>query len=80
MTNYHNNMHQNIFPDLTEKQLIVLVHYSLGKSAKVIEDELNCSRTTVEKHLSEIRTKFNCNKSSEIRTIYFMRIITKLID
>lgn len=80
MTVYHNNMHKNIFPDLTTKQFIVLVHYSLGKSAKIIESELDCSRTTVEKHLSEIRIKFNCNKSSEIRAIYFMRIITKLID
>ncbi|MCD9465083.1 hypothetical protein GLP30_19050 [Photobacterium phosphoreum] len=80
MTEYHNNMHQKIFPDLTTKQFIVLVHYSLGKSAKIIEDELNCSRTTIEKHLSEIRIKFNCSKSSEIRAIYFMRIITNLID
>ncbi|MCF2245844.1 helix-turn-helix transcriptional regulator, partial [Photobacterium iliopiscarium] len=64
----------------TIKQYFVLYHYSMGKSSRIIEDELNCSRTTIEKHLFNIRVKFNCDKSSELRTIFFMRVIDNLIN
>ena len=69
-----------LFPELTTKQYFVLYHYSMGKSSRIIENELNCSRTTIEKHLFNIRVKFNCDKSSELRIIFFMRVIDDLIN
>ncbi|ELV7517086.1 hypothetical protein QMU85_002083 [Photobacterium damselae] len=78
MISKESSIHPKIFPELTVKQFEVLLHYALGKSAKDIQISLGCSRTAIEKHLTEIRYKFNCQNSSELRVIFFMRIITNL--
>lgn len=74
-----NKRAQKLFPDITERQFVVLSFYALGYSAKAIQLELNVSKTTIEKHLSELRYKFNCSKSAELRFIYFIRIIDALV-
>ncbi|TLS70674.1 LuxR C-terminal-related transcriptional regulator [Photobacterium damselae] len=74
-----NERAHKLFPDITERQFVVLSFYALGYSAKAIQLELNVSRTAIEKHLAELRYKFNCNKSAELRNIYFFRILEQLI-
>lgn len=68
------------FPELTEKQFSTLTLYAIGKTTKDIQLTIGCSRTTVEKHLSNARYIMNCSRSGELRTVFFLRVLMHLFD
>lgn len=74
MQKYLDEIHEHIFPDLTTRQYEILSEYAVGRSTRELEIIFGCSRTAIEKHLYEIRYKFNCSKSGELRIIFNNRI------
>lgn len=53
-------------PELTTREKQCLLHLSKGLSARETADILNISRRTVEKHLDNVKLKFNCSKKVEL--------------
>lgn len=73
-TNDRKHVLRDLFPELTTKQLFIFERYSLGHTAKDIQDVCGCSRTAVEKNLSNIKHLLNCTNASELKMLYFIRI------
>ncbi len=55
-----------VFENLTKRESEVLFFIARGKSTKCIANILNISSRTVEKHVENIKIKFNCRKKNEI--------------
>lgn len=80
MQKYNDVIHETLFPDLTPRQYEILSHYAAGRSTSELETIFACSRTAIEKHLYEIRYKFNCSKSGELRTIFNNRMFIFIVE
>lgn len=57
-------------PELTEREMEVLELAGHGFSQKEIAERLFLSTKTVDKHIENIKKKFNINKSTEIIGVY----------
>lgn len=57
-------------PELTEREMEVLELAVHGFSQKEIAERLFLSTKTVDKHIENIKKKFNINKSTEIIGVY----------
>lgn len=55
-----------IFPTLTKRQ----IDLSVGMTPSQIQAKDQCSRTAIEKILTDIRAEFGCSSSNEIRTVF----------
>ncbi len=62
----------NIAKILSNREMGVVKQLTLGKTAKEIGKFLGISYRTVEKHLENIKLKFNCNNNA--------RVVSKLLD
>lgn len=51
---------------LTDRESECLIPYLKGKSSKMIANMLNISARTVETHISNAKTKFNCKSKSDL--------------
>ena len=80
MVLYSNIIHEKLFPELTLRQFEVMFAYVQGRNTSDIIRLSKCSRTTVERHLTEIRYKFNCEKSGDIRIVFNNRVSVFHID
>lgn len=69
---------KDLFPELTDKQLLVFEYYSLGHNAKEIQAICGCSRTAIEKNLSNIKYQLNCNSANELKMLYFIRVLDNI--
>lgn len=56
-------------PQLTSREIECLRHLSQGLSARETAERLHISRRTVEKHLDNVKLKFNCHKKVELMRI-----------
>jgi DNA-binding CsgD family transcriptional regulator len=64
---------------LSQRQRECLFFLLRGKTAKEIAKVLNISYRTVEFHINEIKTKFNCQKKSELIELAYERGFFNLI-
>jgi DNA-binding NarL/FixJ family response regulator len=68
------------FPELTQKQFVVLELYATGTSQKQIEAQLSISADAIRDHIGAIKRKFGCTYTSEIRQVYLSRVIGATFD
>ncbi|GIU52126.1 hypothetical protein TUM4438_44020 [Shewanella sairae] len=70
---------KEIFPNLTPKQLSILIEFSLGRTPSQLKELENCSRTSIEKHLSNLRHNFGCSSTGELRTVFLNNILMEIL-
>lgn len=68
-----------LFPELTSKQISVLEQYVYGFTIKEIARNNGVSDDAINQHLRTIRNCFNVKTSNEIRFVYLTRIAQKLL-
>ena len=66
---------KNLFPELTDKQTLILHMYALGMSHEVIARNTATSISNTKKHMSEIKKRLNCFSGIETRQVYLSRIV-----
>lgn len=62
-----------LFPELTDKQFLVLSLYSQGTSIKQIANKQAVSEMGVRKQMDAIRKKYDCASVNDLRSIYISR-------
>ncbi|EGR2026314.1 helix-turn-helix transcriptional regulator [Vibrio cholerae] len=67
-----------LFPELTEKQYFVLMHFSNGTAIQQIAKLASVSEPAIRKQMDAIRTKYDCASSSDLRSIYISRTNTAI--
>ncbi|ENM5815221.1 hypothetical protein V4D06_13820 [Vibrio mimicus] len=67
-----------LFPELTNKQFFVLMHFSNGTDIKQIAHLSGVSEIAIRKQMDSIRNKYECASSSDLRSIYLSRINTAI--
>ncbi|BDQ68746.1 hypothetical protein [Shewanella xiamenensis] len=68
-----------IFPTLTKRQIQVMKDLSVGMTPSQIQAKDQCSRTAIEKILTDIRAEFGCSSSNEIRTVFLNNLLLKTL-
>lgn len=68
-----------LFPELTSKQISVLEQYVYGFTIKEIARNNGVSDDAINQHLRTIRNSFNVKTSNEIRFVYLTRIAQQLL-
>ncbi len=63
-----------IYNDLTEKEIICLLHMRVSSSYKYIAEQLNISLKTVESHISHIISKTKSGRLAELKRRFRQRI------
>lgn len=66
-----------IFPTL--RQIQVMKDLSVGMTPSQIQAKDQCSRTAIEKILTDIRAEFGCSSSNEIRTVFLNNLLLKTL-
>lgn len=66
-------MHANKYEPLTARETECLYYYLNGFSLKEIAHCLHLSSRTIETHIGNIKSKYNCNTRSQLRAILFAR-------
>lgn len=68
-----------MFPELTESQFQVLMHYAFGSDSETIADTLKCSKNAVKLSLRRIRENLDTDRLDTVRHIYNTRVYTALM-
>ena len=68
-----------MFPELTEPQFHVLMHYAFGSSCETIADTLKCSQNAVKLSLRRIRENLETDRLDTVRHIYNTRVYMALM-
>ena len=64
-----------LFPELSRDQVQCLLYYSLGFSSEKVASINGCSSKTIRNKISSIREKLSLSSTSELRVIFFLRIL-----
>lgn len=72
MTEHIKNEH---FPELTQKQFVILELYATGLPTKLIQQKLDISASSVTEHMNAIKTKLGCAYTNEMRQVYLSRLM-----
>ncbi|KFA96699.1 helix-turn-helix transcriptional regulator [Vibrio mediterranei] len=80
LNNNNDYPHSVLFPELTHRESKILHLYATGSTQQNIALSCDIAEVTVKKQMSEMRDKFNCGSSSELRQIYLCRILTPILN
>ncbi|CAO94844.1 helix-turn-helix transcriptional regulator [Erwinia tasmaniensis] len=68
-----------VFPELSSTESIIMVLYSLGVTAAAIAKNQNKSVKTVNNHLANIKLKLSTESTYDLRTLFYIRIMLRLV-
>ncbi|TNV16112.1 TraA protein [Buttiauxella sp. B2] len=69
-----------VFPELSQTESNVMALYSLGMTPAIIAQSQNKSVSTVNNHLANIKLKLSTNSAFDLRTLFMIRLMMKMID
>lgn len=64
-----------LFPELTDKQYLVLQMFTYGSAPKQLASQMGISQATVNQHMSAVKKKLNCPTTSDLRYVFLTRIM-----
>lgn len=71
---------QNVFPELSRKQLEIVTLYAHGSAYESIADICNISVETVRSHLKRTTKALNLNSNDAMRSVVLTRIYLFMIS
>ncbi|HGJ5855078.1 response regulator transcription factor [Arsenophonus nasoniae] len=67
-----------MFPKLSHREIEVLLFSALGFTYSEIAIKLHISARTVGRHLSNATEKYNLNRPSELKSMFFFKLVDAL--
>jgi len=64
-----------LFPELTDKQYLVLQMFTYGSAPKQLASYLGVSQATVNQHMAAVKKKLNCPTTSDLRYVFLTRVM-----
>lgn len=70
----HTHRIANVFPELTNTELVTLMLYSSGLKSPRMGELMNISKKTINAHIENIRVKFQLDNYEEVKQVFELRI------
>ncbi|NOI26375.1 hypothetical protein F0243_24895 [Vibrio mediterranei] len=66
---------KELFPELSETQVLCLFYYSLGFPSKRISRLMKCNAQTVQNNLQKSKDFLYLDKVSDLKTVFLIRLL-----